>query len=427
MRRTTGAGIDTPGFIDRHQGSFAQCGGSCEDCDTTFETTMSATASASLTRPARPPLHPFRPLFFCAALAASLGMLAWGVFLHFGWLPSAALLPIPWHAHMMLYGFAGALVGGFLLTASANWTGIATTSRPGLGLLAATWVIARLLLLSPLPFWVGALFDVGYLFGLVFLVGRVLWLSRNKRNAFLILILLFYAGLDITFYVGALQVNMPLMSRALIGTVDLLLVLMLAIGGRVIPFFTGRKLAGHTMWVNKYLIFAVNGGGALVLICGLCGAPSLPRGVLMLVVAVLALVRLGGWRGWRAWREPMLWVLHLGYLWLAIGLIVRGLALVGAYSMPELDTLHGITVGALGTLSLGMMTRVAQGHSGVPIKANAALTGMFVLPSIAAILRLGFNQPTGWVWAAAAWFLAYLVFLIVIGPLLVRGRVTAGA
>lgn len=387
-------------------------------------TTMAPTLNTS----ALPPLHPFRPLFLCSALAASLGMLAWGAFLHFGWLPSAALLnPFYWHAHVMLFGFASALVGGFLLTAAANWTGIATTTRRGLWLLTATWVVARVLLLLPLPFWVGALFDVGYLFGLVFLVGRVLVLSRNKRNAFLVLILLFYAGLDIAFYVGELQNNATLSSRALIGVVDLLMVLMLAIGGRVIPFFTSRKLPGHAMWVNKPLIFAVNGGGALVLLCGLAGVPGLPRGALMLIVALLALVRLIGWRGWRTWREPMLWALHLGYLWLAIGLAVRGLALVDAYAMPEIDTLHGITVGALGTLSLGMMVRVAQGHSGAPIRSNAALTLMFVLPTLAAALRLGVNTPSGWVWAAVAWFAAYTTYLLVIGPLLVRGRVMASA
>ena len=383
-----------------------------------------ATIQATVNPPA-PPLHPFRPLFFCAALVASLGMLAWGAFLHYGWLPSAALQnPFYWHAHVMLYGFAGALVGGFLLTASANWTGIATTTRRGLLLLTATWVIARVLLLTPLPFWVGALFDVGYLFGLVFLVGRVLWLSKNKRNAFLVVILLFYTGLDIAFYAGVLAGNATVPTRALIGVVDLLMVLMLAIGGRVIPFFTGRKLAGHVMWVNKYLIFAVNGGGALVLLCGLAGAGS-ARGILMLVVAALAFVRLVGWRGWRIWREPMLWVLHLGYLWLAIGLAVRGVALVGITAMPEIDTLHGITVGALGTLSLAMMTRVAQGHSGVPIESNAALTLVFVLPTVAAALRLGINTPRGWVWAALAWFAAYAIYLLAIGPLLVRGRTTA--
>ncbi|MGH8126528.1 MAG: NnrS family protein, partial [Rhodanobacteraceae bacterium] len=207
----------------------------------------------------------------------------------------------------------------------------------------------------------------------------------------------------------------------------LLMVLMLAIGGRVIPFFTGRKLGGPAMWVNKYLIFAVNGGGALVLLFGLAGVPDRARGMLMLIVALLALVRLIGWRGWQTWREPMLWVLHLGYSWLAIGLIVRGLALTGAYAMPEIDTLHGITVGALGTLSLGMMVRVAQGHSGVPIRSNPVLTIMFLLPTVAAILRLGYDLPAGWVGAAAAWFIAYCVYLVVVGPLLVRGRVPAAA
>lgn len=387
---------------------------------------MSAITPDATTRPAPAPLHPFRPLFFCSAFFASFGMLAWGLSLHFGWSPSAALLiPMTWHAHGMLYGFASALVGGFLLTASASWTGIATTTPRGLWLLTATWVIARVLLLTPLPFWVGALFDVGYLFGLVFLVGRVLWLSHNKRNAFLIGILLFYTGLDIAFYVGMLRMDILLMNRALIGTVDLLMVLMLAIGGRVIPFFTSRKLSGHTMWVNKYLIWAVNGGGALVLLFGIAGVPGLPRGLLMLAVALLALIRLAGWRGWRTWREPILWVLHLGYFWLAVGLFVRGLALVGAWNISELDTLHGITVGALGTLSLGMMVRVAQGHSGVAIKANAALALMFVLPTVAAIVRLADNQPSGWVWAAALWFVAYLIYLAAIGPLLVRGRAPA--
>ena len=386
-----------------------------------------ATMQATVNAPA-PPLHPFRPLFFCAALAASLGMLAWGAFLHYGWLPSAALQnPFFWHAHVMLFGFASALVGGFLLTASANWTGIATTTRRGLLLLTATWVVARVLLLTPLPFWIGALFDVGYLFGLVFLVGRVLWLSRNRRNAFLIGILLFYAGLDIAFYAGVLAGDATVSTRALLGVVDLLMVLMLAIGGRVIPFFTGRKLPGHTAWTNKYVIYAVNGGGALVLLCGLAGAPGFARGVLMLVVAALAFIRLVGWRGWRTWREPMLWVLHLGYLWLAIGLAVRGVALVGITAMPEIDTLHGITVGALGTLSLAMMTRVAQGHSGVPIQSNAALTLMFGLPTVAAALRLCINTPRGWLWAALAWFVAYAIYLFVIGPLLVRGRVPAAA
>lgn len=368
------------------------------------------------------PLYPFRPLFFCSALAASLGMLAWGAFWAMGWLPPTALQPVYWHAHVMLFGFAGALVGGFFLTAAANWTGLSTTTRPGLLLLTATWIVARVLLLTPLPFWIGALFDVGYLFGLAFLVTRVVWLSRNKRNAFLAPILLFYAGLDIAFYASALAGNDAMASRALVATVDLLMVLMLAIGGRIIPFFTGRKLDGHAMWINKYVIWIVNGGGAGVLLCDVAGVPNVLRAVLMLVLAVFVLIRLAGWRGWRAWAEPMLWVLHLAYFWLAIGLVVHGLALLEVLKMPEIDALHGIAVGALGTLSLGMMVRVAQGHSGEPIEASPVLALMFVLPTLAAILRLGVDRPIGWVGAAAAWFAAYTIYLAVIGPLLVRGR-----
>ncbi len=228
--------------------------------------------------------------------------------------------------------------------------------------------------------------------------------------------MLVYTGLDIAFYLGAWRADVALMNRALIGAVDLLTLLMLAIGGRVIPFFTGRKLAGHTMRINRYLTWIVNGGGALVLLCGLCGAPDHARGMLMIALAALAFVRLFGWRGWRAAREPMLWVLHLGYLWLATGLLLRGLGLTGVWLASELDTLHGITVGALGTLSLGMMTRVAQGHGGVPIRSNAALTIMFVMPTVAAILRL--SGPSGWSWAASVWFAAFALYLIVIGPLL---------
>ncbi|MGA9343176.1 MAG: NnrS family protein [Rhodanobacteraceae bacterium] len=367
------------------------------------------------------PAQPYRLLFLCAALFASLGMLAWGAFLHIGWLPSASLLPIPWHAHAMLYGFAGALVGGFVLTAAATWTAIPTITHRGLWMLVAAWAVARLALLTQLPCWIGALFDIGYLLALALLLARVIWLSRNTRNAFIVGILLVYAGLDVAFYFHATRIDMNLMSRDLIGTADLLVLLMLAMGGRVIPFFTSRKLSGHVMWTNHYLEWIVNAGGALVLVLGLFDSPLPLRGVAMIAAALLAALRLIGWRGWRAWREPMLWVLHVGYLWLAVGLAIRGLALIGWLQMSELESIHGLTVGALGTLSIGMMARVSLGHGGANIHANPGLVIAFVLPSIAAIVRLACG-PSGWIWAASLWVLAFLVFLGSTGPLLLRAR-----
>ncbi|HEY3520151.1 MAG TPA: NnrS family protein [Rhodanobacteraceae bacterium] len=362
---------------------------------------------------------PFRPLFLCAALFATLGMLAWGLFLHLGWNPSAALAPIPWHAHAMLYGFAGALIGGFVLTASGHWTGIPTTTPMTLAMATLLWLVARITLLLAAPLWLGASFDIAFLLLVAVLVARVVLLSNNQRNFFLVAILFGYAALDAWFYVAVARMDFEQVTRALLVCVDLLTLLMLAIGGRVVPFFTGRKMPELKMTQFPPLNIAVNAGAAILLLLDLFGVGGMPRGACMGVLALLAFLRLLGWRGWGTLREPMLWVLHLGYLWLAIGLALRGLGLIGTWNQPEIETLHGITVGALGTLSLGMMTRVSLGHSGREIRANAALIVVFVLPTIAAILRLAIG-PAGWTWAACVWILAFLLWLIVMTPVLLR-------
>lgn len=379
------------------------------------------TAMPSISLPGaiqRAPL-PFRPLFLCAGLFATLGMLTWGFFLHLGWSPSTTLPPIPWHAHAMLYGFGGALIGGFVLTASGHWTGMPTTTPLTLAIATALWLAARISLLLAVPLWLGAAFDVAFLLLVTFMVTRVIVLTNNRRNLFLVAILLGYAALDVWFYVAAARSDFAQVTRALLVCVDLLTLLMLAIGGRVIPFFTGRKMPDLKMIQFKPLNVAVNAGAAVLLLLDLAGIDGVPRGACMLTLAALAFVRLLGWSGWATLREPMLWVLHLGYLWLVIGLVLRGLGLIGVWSQPEIETLHGITVGALGTLSLGMMTRVALGHSGREICANAALVFVFVLPTIAAILRLAMGSA-GWTWAACAWILAFLIWLIVMTPVLLR-------
>jgi uncharacterized protein involved in response to NO len=367
----------------------------------------------------RAPL-PFRPLFLCAGLFATLGMLLWAFSLHMGWNPSAVLAPIPWHAHAMLYGFAGALVAGFVLTASGHWTGMPTTTAATLALATLLWLAARLALLFGAPLTLGAAFDVAFLLLVTSMVGRVVLLTNNRRNLFIIVILLFYAALDVWFYVSATILDFEHATRALLVCVDLLTLLMLAIGGRLIPFFTGRRIPDLKMTQFKPLNIAVNVGAAIVLLLDLAGVDGVSRGACMLALAALAFVRLLGWQPWGTLREPMLWVLHLGYLWLAIGLLLRGLGLVGAWNQPEIDTLHGITVGALGTLSLGMMTRVSLGHSGREIRANLALVIVFILPTVATTLRLGFGTA-GWTWAACTWVAAFLIWLIVMTPVLLRG------
>ena len=367
----------------------------------------------------RAPL-PFRPLFLCAGLFATLGMLLWAFFLHMGWNPSAVLAPIPWHAHAMLYGFAGALIAGFVLTASGHWTGMPTTTPITLALATVLWLAARITLLVGAPLPLGAAFDVAFLLLVAFMVARVILLTNNRRNLFLVVVLLGYTALDVWFYVAAARMDFAQVTRALLVCVDLLTLLMLAIGGRVVPFFAGRKLPDLEITQFKPLNIAVNVGAAIVLLLDLAGVDGLPRGACMLALAALAFVRLIGWRGWGTLREPMLWVLHLGYLWLAIGLLLRGLGLLGAWNQPEIETLHGITVGALGTLSLGMMTRVSLGHGGRAIRASLPMVFVFILPTVAAALRLGFGT-SGWTWAACVWVAAFLIWLIVMAPVLLRG------
>lgn len=364
--------------------------------------------------------QPFRPLFLCAGLFATLGMLLWAFFLHMGWNPSAVLAPIPWHAHAMLYGFAGALIGGFVLTASGHWTGMSTTTPITLALAALLWLAARLALLLGAPLPLGAAFDVAFLLLVAFTVARVILLANNRRNLFMVAILLAYTALDAWFYMAAARLDFAQATRALLVCVDLLTLLMLAIGGRVVPFFTGRKIAELKMTQFKPLNIAVNAGAAIVLLLDLAGVDGVPRGACMLALAAMAFLRPLGWQPWGTLREPMLWVLHLGYLWLAVGLLLRGLGLVGAWNQPEIETLHGITVGALGTLSLGMMSRVSLGHSGREIRANLPLAIVFILPTIAAALRLGFGA-SGWTWAACVWVTAFLIWLMVMTPVLLGG------
>lgn len=377
---------------------------------------VAAPAPASAGKPA---MGPFRPLFLAAALFASVGMLLWAAFLHLGFLPQGALPPLLWHGHAMLFGFGGALVGGFLLTAAANWTGRVTATTPALLALCCAWLAARIALLCPIPAWIGGVFDLAYLLGLAGLLARAIVAARNGRNYFVIGLLLAYAAFDLAFFVGVMY-DPALAARALLWTLDWLTLLMLVIGGRVIPFFTRRRLPAVAANDRKWLAQAVNAGAALALLLDLSAAPAAWRGAAWLVLSALVLARLCGWSGWRTAAEPMLWSLHLGYAWLGIGTALRGLAVLGVWARPETSALHGITLGALGTLALAMMTRVAQGHSGAAIRANGWLALAFAMPSVAALLRLA-GPPALWTSAASAWTLAYLIYLANVGPLLLRG------
>lgn len=361
-----------------------------------------------------PPIvqQPFRLLFLCAAMSASLGLFTWALFLHLGLLPATALPPLLWHGHEMLFGFAGALMAGFLLTAVANWTGLPTVTPLSLLLLVAVWLAARVAFLLPgrLPYAVSAILDCAFFPTLAVLVARPILKTRNRRNLFLIPLLLAFALADLLFHLNVAGLIRLPAYRVLLWTIDLLAVLMLAIGGRVIPFFTQRHLSGIALRNHHWINWSVNGGAALLVLLDIALPGSAALAIISLLVAALALLRLWGWRPLQTWREPMLWVLHLGYLWLAIGLMLRGIALL-THAFPEITALHAITVGALGSLAIGMMTRVALGHTGRTMAAGYFMTAAFVLVSVAAVLRLT-GVPGLLPLAGTFWALAFAVYFI---------------
>ena len=356
--------------------------------------------------------QPFRLLFMVASLCASLDMLLWALFLHLGWLPAASLPPLLWHGHEMLFGFAGALVAGFLLTAVAEWTKRPTTTPFTLLLLVAVWLIARIGFLLPafIPYTPTAILDSTFFLLLAIMVAIPILRARNYRNLFVIPLLLTFTLADVLFHLGVTG-RLPLAPyQVLVWVIDLLTLLMLVIGGRVIPFFTSRRLAGVRIVRWPLLDWSVNGGGLVLLLVDIIVPSSRLLGGLSLIVAVLAIIRLAVWRPWRTLREPMLWVLHLGYLWLAVGIALRGVALFSS-SFAEITALHALTVGALGSLSIGMMTRVPLGHTGRPIAAGPVMAVVFFLPTLAAVLRL-MNLPDWLPLAASFWTLAFAVYFL---------------
>ncbi|MHB8425527.1 MAG: NnrS family protein [Gammaproteobacteria bacterium] len=356
--------------------------------------------------------QPFRLLFMAASLCASLDMLLWALFLHLGWLPDMSLPVLLWHGHEMLFGFAGALIAGFLLTAVAEWTKRPTVTPLTLLLLVTVWLVARIGFLLPtfIPYTLTAILDSTFFLLLAIMVAIPILRARNYRNLFVIPLLITFTLADVLFHLGVTG-RLPLAPyQVLVWVIDLLTLLMLVIGGRVIPFFTSRRLAGVKVQHWRPLDWSVNGGGLVLLLVDIIVPSSRLLGGLSLIVAVLAMIRLAAWRPWRTLREPMLWVLHLGYLWLAVGIALRGVALLSG-SFAEITALHALTVGALGSLSIGMMTRVPLGHTGRPISAGPVMTIVFFLPTLAAVLRL-MNLP-GWLpLAASLWTLAFASYFL---------------
>ncbi|MEA5444462.1 NnrS family protein [Gammaproteobacteria bacterium AB-CW1] len=371
--------------------------------------------------------QPFRLFFLAAAWFAVFHGALWG-----GMLASGSMViegnPFLWHGYHMVFGFAVAIVIGFLLTAAANWIG-KPVSPPALTLgLFLAWCVARLggFLPDLLPWALVTLADAVALWGACIALGVALLRAGNRRNYLFIAVLAALALAATACFLAVTGIISDIRFALMRIGLDLMLLLMVIMGQRIIPFFTERRLPHLGVRRSPLLMLLTPMVVAAGLLANYLGWP-MPAMALMLSAAVLLLVHMTLWRSWGSWPEPMLWILHLGYLWLALALVLRAGSL-GFGWMPYSTAGHAVSVGALGALGLGMLARVSLGHTGRMIQAKPWIVLAFVLVSLAAVFRLMTGFPIGllmqWLFglSALSWILAWLIFAISYAPILTGPR-----
>lgn len=363
----------------------------------------------------------FRPFFLLGGLAAVVLLALWvSAFSGHG---PVGLTPL-WHAHEMVFGFGGAIAAGFLLTASQTWSGQRGVHGPRLMLLSGLWLAGRLAMLSPWPLLAAGL-DLLFLPALLVALWPYLGLATQKRNR--VFLALFGLQLIANCLYHVEQLGGPVLARSGIYlALHLYLLMILVIGGRVIPAFTRNAVPGARIstwpWLEK-------AGFGLVLSWLLAelllpGAGFGPW--LALAAGASQLLRLLGWRPWQSWRNPLLLILPLGYAWLALGLLLRGLPT--PYAPPVSAATHAFSAGAMGVMMHGMMTRVSLGHTGRPLQASALMSAGYLALNLAALLRVfvPWLLPQAYlpalVTAGLLWTLAFALYVWECAPYLLQPR-----
>lgn len=370
----------------------------------------------------------FRPFFLAAGIAA-VALLA-------GWLHSySSGTPLSnyygfvgWHSHEMLFGYVLAVVAGFLLTAVRNWTGIDTPSGTPLMLLFLLWAAGRItpLFSELIPAPLIALIDLAFVPALGVAAGTPLVRAKQKNNAIFLLIIALLTIANLMIHLEALDIA-PTGKSGINLAVGMIVLLVAVLGGRVIPFFTERGLGNvktHSWpWVEKSAI------GTLLLL--VVTEQLLPDTVAVALVAIFATLihafRLYGWLPLRTARTPLLWVLHIAYLWIVIGLLFKALVIFDM--IPSVLALHALTVGGIGMMTLGMMARVAIGHTGREMVIGHSIAFAFALVGIAAVIRVLLplsmmdQYPLLITLSGVAWITAFSILVVVYLPILIRPRI----
>jgi len=373
----------------------------------------------------------FRPFYSLAAIFAIVSILFWllsltGVF-HTG----SYLRGIFWHSHEMVFGFAIAVMTGFLLTAVRNWTGLPTPTGVALVALAAVWLAGRLLIITGPPM-LAAFVDVAFVPMLAVAIAFPIIRSRNQRNYKIVVLLVLISIANVVYHLASLG---PLPSwlayTTVITAIDLITILFAIVAGRVIPAFTKNAIPEsqprHAVWL-EFLSF-----GSLVLIVvarvssDWVSIPLLVPTAIIVVAAASHALRLALWQPQLTVGNPLLWMMPVAYSWLPVALFLRALA---GYSVVSQGAwIHALTTGAISGLMLAMMMRSSLGHTGRPLVANGMDMTAFLMLQLAAIIRVAAGlfatelyQPVV-IASGLIWILAFGVFLTRYLPMLMQPRI----
>lgn len=389
--------------------------------------TLKPPAQAASTRGFAPFALGFRPFFLAAGVYAVLMMGLWLLTLR------GAIAPTPhsifiWHGHEMVFGFAVAVIAGFLLTAVQNWTGIRMPSGRPLALLFLLWLAGRIAFLVPgLPAAFTAAIDVAFLPMLALALGRPIHGARQLHNYPFPLLLLALAVGNGLVHLERLGLSSDTATLGVHLGVYVVVAIMAVMGGRVIPSFTDNRLRTRARrWVAIERLVPVSTLSALL--AALVSPVSPVTAALAAFAAAVHGVRWSGWVTMKYWSVPLLWILHLGYAWIVLGFVLLALAAAGVAQATG-PALHAFTSGAIGVLTLGMMARVSLGHTGRPMELPRIMIVAFIAANLAALLRVGLplvapeSHPVAMALAGSAWILAFGIFAAVYGPMLVRPRI----
>lgn len=370
----------------------------------------------------------FRPFYLLAAAFAAVSIPAW-LLHYYGYAQRFSHIDLNWHAHEMVYGFAIAVIIGFLYTAARNWTGLWTPRGGALAAIALLWIAGRaaMLLAGPLP---AALVDLLFLPVAAVPLYSVLRRSGNKRNLFLVALLALLAIVNLCFHAARLGWIAASPLHMVHAAIMIIVIIESAIGGRVIPNFTANAVRNAHPVINERrdrITLLLTAGAGIAWAFALPG-PAVAG--LATAAAVAQMTRLVGWKPLCTLRTPLLWILHASYAWLALGLALLALAALGLVAASA--AFHVLAVGSIAGLIMGMITRTALGHTGRALKAGASETAMYLLMQAGVAARLlaavgpAPLRDTALVLSALCWGLAFLAYVVVYGPYLVSARIDGG-